>query len=59
MNYNGTPHRINFKEAQFNQPDTHKSQYQVATGNIAINTTVPLSKNWDSAERAYRCLTDI
>ncbi len=51
------PHRIEFKKTPFTQPDIHKSQYWVATGNIAINIAVPLSKNRDSAERAYRYLT--
>lgn len=34
-----------------------KVSYRIATGNIAINIAEPLSKNRDSAERAYRYLT--
>ncbi len=49
-----TPHRIEFKEAPFTQPDIHKSQYQVASDNIAINIVLPLSKNRNSVRKPHQ-----
>lgn len=47
------PHRIEFKKTPFTQPDIHKSQYQVAAGNIAINIVLPLIKNRDSVRKPH------
>lgn len=48
---------IEFKKAPFTQPDIHKSQYQVASGNIAINIVLPLSKNRNSVRKPHQYLT--